>query len=366
MKRSEFIKMVELGTLGAAAFATGIFRCRGAESKTVYKNWAWVHPVESLGKASIIDEWKRLFANLKNWRVDSILLLVRDENIIDHVLPIALETNLELHAWIITLQYPNEVTMKDHQLWYVVNGKGESCIYKPAYIDDYRWLCPSNPEVIEFTGRRISKLCTYKELAGIHLDYIRYPDVILAPAHRVKYDIPQDDLIHPQFDYCYCEICRNQFKQISGLDPLAISDQDINDAWRDFRLNSITKLVDGLYDLVRKKNKVLSAAVFPTPNMSKMRVRQDWVNWKLDYVMPMIYQKYESKPVEWIETATREGVEALGGRMPLYSGLHLYQLTPEELSLAATLSVKAGASGVVFFTGNRIDENYWEKIKNTI
>jgi uncharacterized lipoprotein YddW (UPF0748 family) len=91
-----------------------------------------------------------------------------------------------------------------------------------------------------------------------------------------------------------------------------------------------------------------------------MRVRQDWVNWKLDYVMPMIYQKYEIKPVEWIEAATREGMEALAGKFPLYSGLHLYQLTPEEFGLAADLSVKAGASGIALFTGNKMSEAYWK------
>ncbi len=286
--------------------------------------------------------------------------------IIDQVLPIASETGIELHAWIITMEYPDEITMKEHPSWFVVNGKGESCIDKPAYIDDYRWLCPSNPEVIEFTKSRITELCAYDELAGIHLDYIRYPDVILAPAHRVKYDIPQDELIHPQFDYCYCEICRNQFRQITGLDPLKIPDQDTNTAWRDFRHYSLTNLVNQLYDLVHKNNKVLSAAVFPTPDLSKKRVRQDWVNWKLDYVMPMIYHQYENKPVEWIETATSEGVKALARKFPLFSGLHLYQLTPEEFGLAARLSTKAGASGIVLFTGNKMSASYWKGVDGKI
>ncbi len=134
----------------------------------------------------------------------------------------------------------------------------------------------------------------------------------------------------------------------------------------DFRQNSITKLVDEIYDPVHKNRKVLSAAVFPTPELAKWRVRQDWVNWKLDYVMPMIYHKYENKPVEWIGTATREGVEALDGKFPLYSGVHLYQLTPEELGVAADLSLKAGASGLALFTGNKMSEAYGKSLKNVI
>jgi len=358
MKKREFLKVLGIGTIGTIAFATGIWSCNGSGRKPGHKTLAWVHPNQPPDADKTIDEWKLLLGNLKRWGVDSILLLTGNKSILDQVLPLAKEADLELHAWIITMEWPDEITMKEHPSWYVVNAKGESCIDKPAYINEYRWLCPSNPEVIEFTKKRVSELCVYSELAGIHLDYIRYPDVVLAAYHRAKYDIPQDDLVHPQFDYCYCGICRNQFKQISGLDPLTITDQATNEAWRDFRHNSITKLVDEIYDQVHKNGKMLSAAVFPTPALAKMRVRQDWVNWKLDYVMPMMYHKYESKPVEWIETATREGVEALAGKFPLYSGLHLYQLTPEEFGLAASLSAKAGASGLALFTGNNMSEAY--------
>lgn len=111
---------------------------------------------------------------------------------------------------------------------------------------------------------------------------------------------------------------------------------------------------------------MLSAAVFPTPDLAKMRVRQDWVKWNLDCIMPMIYHRYESKPVEWIGTATREGVEALAGKFPLYSGVHLSQLTPQELGLATNLSLKAGASGIVLFTGNKMSDDYWKYIGKEI
>jgi uncharacterized lipoprotein YddW (UPF0748 family) len=366
MKKREFIKILGLGTISTIAVSAGFLNCGGAGRKQHHKNWAWVHPNLSSGTDMTNDDWKQLLGNLKKWDVDSVLLLVRNISVVDQVLPFAAEKGLELHAWIITMEFPDKITMKDHPSWYVVNAKGESCVDKPPYIDEYRWLCPSNPEVMEFTKNRVSDLCTYNELAGIHLDYIRYPDVVLAPFHRAKYDIPQDELIHPQFDYCYCQICRNNFRQISGQDPLTIADQATNEAWRDYRLNSITKVVDEVYDLVHKNGKILSAAVFPTPQLAKTRVRQDWVRWKLDYIMPMIYHKYENKPVEWIGTATREGVEALDRKFPLYSGVHLFQLTPEELGVAADLSLKAGASGLALFTGNKMSEAYGKSLKNVI
>ncbi len=363
MKKRQFLKVFSVATVGAMALSSGVWSCAGADSKHKLKNWAWIHPLETADPAHSADEWKKLLNNLKKWGIDSALLLTQNTKIIGEVLPIAKEAALELHAWIIALNWPDKTTMKEHPSWYVVNGKGESCIEKPAYVDDYNWLCPSNPEVIEFMKKRVQELCVIDGLAGVHLDYIRYPDVVLAPEHKAKYTIPQDDLVHPMADYCYCEVCRSQFKKLSGMDPLTIPDQATNQAWLNFRYDSVTHLVGELYDVAHKGGKVLSAAVFPTPYLSKFRVRQDWIKWKLDSVMTMIYHRYEGQPVEWIETATREGVEALAGKIPYYSGLHLAQLTPKELGVATKLSLKAGASGIVVFPGNKMDEAYWRSMK---
>lgn len=366
MKKRDFLKIFSVGTVGALTLSAVAWSCIGSDRKKGLKNWAWIHPAESSDPAHSADEWKKLLTNLKKWGIDSALLLTQNNSILGQVLPIAKECGIELHAWIIALNWPDKTTMQEHPSWYVVNGKGESCVDKPAYVDDYNWLCPSNPEVIGFMKKRVQELCAIDGLAGVHLDYIRYPDVVLAPEHKAKYNIPQDDLVHPQFDYCYCDVCRSQFKKLSGTDPLALTDQATNEAWLNFRFDSVTNLVNELYDTVHQSGKVLSAAVFPTPYLSKFRVRQDWVKWKLDDVITMIYHRYEGKPVEWIETATREGVEALAGKIPYYSGLHLSQLTPQELGLATKLSLKAGASGIVLFTGNMMSEDYWKYMEKEI
>jgi len=363
MNKREFIKTFAAGTLGVVALSYGSWGCTGSDNRRKLKNWAWVHPVETSGKPEEAESWKKLLANLKKWEIDAVLLLTQSDSIIEMVLPLSKEAGLELHSWIVAMNWSDKETMTAHPDWYVVNGNGESSVDKPAYVDDYNWLCPANPEVRDFMKKRVSDLCKHEGLAGVHLDYIRYPDVVLAPFHRPKYNIPQDDLVHPYSDYCYCNYCRNEFKKSVGVDPLTIPDQATNEAWLKFRLDNLTGLVNELYDTVHKEGKVLSAAVFPTPKLSIFRVRQDWVKWKLDYVMPMIYHKYEAQPVEWIGTAVREGVEALAGKYPLYSGVHLYQLTPEELGVATEVSMKAGAAGMTLFPGNLFDEAYFKNMK---
>jgi uncharacterized lipoprotein YddW (UPF0748 family) len=368
MNKRDFIKTISAGAIGTIALLSVSWGCFGPDKKHRLKNWAWVHPVESGEKErdKEDEEWKKLLANLKRWEIDAVLLLTQSNDLLEKVLPIAEQTGIELHSWIIALNWPDKATMTEHPGWYVVNGNGDSSVDKPAYVDDYNWLCPGNPEVREFMKKRVSDLCGYDGLAGIHLDYIRYPDVVLAPFHRPQYYIPQDDLVHPYSDYCYCDHCRNEFKKIAGVDPLTIPDQATNQAWLKFRLDNLTGLVDELYEIVHRSGKMLTAAVFATPELSIFRVRQDWVNWKLDSVMPMIYHRYEARPVEWIGTATREGVEALSGKIPLYSGVHLFHLTPEELGLATKVSLKAGAAGITLFPGNKMDEEYWRYIDKAI
>ncbi len=60
-------------------------------------------------------------------------------------------------------------------------------------------------------------------LGSYHLDYIRYPDVILPVALWPKYNLVQDKE-YPEFDFCYCDVCRDEFKNASGVDPKAIAD----------------------------------------------------------------------------------------------------------------------------------------------
>jgi uncharacterized lipoprotein YddW (UPF0748 family) len=54
---------------------------------------------------------------------------------------------LRVHAWIVSLCYPNPAFESSHRDWYVVNRLGVSCVDEPPYVPYYKWLCPSRPEV---------------------------------------------------------------------------------------------------------------------------------------------------------------------------------------------------------------------------
>ena len=80
----------------------------------------------------------------------------------------------------------------------------------------------------------------------------------------------------------------------------------------------------------------------------------------------MMYHKYYNEDVEWIKRVTREGVEALGSKAPLYSGLHISMLTPEELARATRLAYEGGASGVCLFTATAMSNEHWTTLRSTL
>ena len=169
----------------------------------------------------------------------------------------------------------------------------------------------------------------------------------------------------PEYDYCYCDTCRDKFKEKGGQDPLEMTDPPSNEDWLRYRYDSITNVVNLLADAVHETGKQISAAVFPTPTIAKKLVRQDWVKWDLDMVFPMVYQGFYNEPVEWVGKAVDEGVTALKGKFPLYAGLYMPDLpTPEDLSNAVKVSDRRGAEGASIFAD--VSDEHWAAFEKAI
>ena len=63
------------------------------------------------------------------------------------------------------------------------------------------------------------KLMEVEGLASVHLDYVRYPDVILGDDLQPKYNIVQDTEL-PEYDYDYHPIAIEKFEEIFNKNPL--------------------------------------------------------------------------------------------------------------------------------------------------
>lgn len=292
---------------------------------------------------------------------------------------IAKKVGLEFHAWIPAMvQGENQKLPPD---LYAVNGLGESSFYKPAYVDYYKFLCPSREEVFLFLADLYGRIADIPEVDGIHLDYIRFPDVILAEGLWEKYGLVMDRE-YPQFDYCYCDHCVNGFEKLSGLNIRSVEDPSQVEAWKQYRCDLITSIVNRLADTVHSRGKLISAAVFPGPHsIAQKIVRQEWDKWQLDAFYPMNYNDFYLKGTRWIGEVCLEGTTAINNRVPLYSGLFICPrpeqrdeepdpenkgLVPDELQEAVRESLNNNAAGICLFTPGRMTEEHWEALEEIL
>jgi len=280
--------------------------------------YAWMS-----GSKGITDkEIKKNFMDLKNKGIIGLLYNGgHDPETYKRLGGIAKEAGLEFHAWIPTMVQGENPKLAPEL--YAINGLGESAFEKPAYVDYYKFLCPNREEVYQFLAELYGSIADLPEVDGIHLDYIRYPDVILAEGLWEKYDLVMDRE-YPQFDYCYCDHCVNGFKEKTGMDIRSVDDPSMVEEWKQYRYDLITSIVNRLADTVHARGKEINAAVFPGPNsIARKIVRQEWDKWNLDAFYPMNYNDFYLQGTKWIGKVSHEGVTAINDRNPLYSGLFI-------------------------------------------
>jgi len=186
-------------------------------------------------------------------------------------------------------------------------------------------------------------------------------DVILAKGLQPKYNLVQDHEF-PQYDYNYSVYARKQFKALTGLDPLTdIHDPEHHKAWRQFRYDSITNLVnDHLVPEVHAHKKQITAAVFP----NWQSVRQEWHKWNLDGFLPMLYNGFYNRDVDFIEEETRKAVARLDGKIPVFSGIYRNDIPNEKLKSAFDAMKRGGGSGLAIFSLSDMDKEAWKIFKS--
>lgn len=375
MKRRVFVERLGQG-LTLAGLGT-IMSCKSSDEPLVTttklpRNWLWLRPDISLSTST----WKDKLLEIKHLGFDAILpqiyagvdALFHIENHkvkdtwLEKIIPIAHEVGLEVHAWMWTMPCNNERIINNHPDWFVVNRKGEAAHTHPAYVNYYKFLCPRHPEVRKFVQQRVQALANIKNLDGIHLDYVRMPDVILAEALQPKYDIVQDRE-YPQYDYCYCALCRESFNEKFDLDPMTLDNPAEDQNWYQHRYDAVVELVnDFLVPVAKAKEKIITAAVFPNWES----VRQQWHLFDLDAFLPMLYQGFYNKEVPWIGDEVEKALVRLDNSKPIYSGLFLGHLKGPKLEEAIQHSYEKGAKGIAVFSYGDWDEAFKEKLKEAL
>lgn len=383
MDKRTFVKNTGLLSLG---LSTGLLSsCKHKSSQvsssmdqTTISNlpskWVWARPDSD----KPMEDWKPIFEKLANNGIEGFIPQVYSsrETLFEHptlpvkkrwleeIIPIAHSFGLEVHAWMWTMPLNNEEYWTKHSDWFSVNRNGQPSHTHPAYVDYYKFMCPCHPEVREFVGNNVKALAAIEDLDGVHLDYVRQPDVILAEGLQPKYNIVQDKE-YPEYDYPYSERCRIKFKAQSGIDPIELGDDAPNhDAWRQFRYDQVSELVNlHCVPEAHKMGKKITAAVFPNWES----VRQQWHKWNLDGFLPMLYNGFYNQPLEWIGEEVIKAKERLPNDKPIYAGLFMNDIKENDLEKTIDIINRAKADGFSIFSLEGMKEYHWhalERINN--
>ncbi len=169
------------------------------------------------------------------------------------------------------------------------------------------WLCPSHPANQKLEIDALIEVLRKYDVAGLHLDYIRYPDARA----------------------CYCPGCRERFekglgKKVASWPGGIEKDDALRAKWLEFRRAQITTVVGAVSAAARTlRPKVeISAAVYMNWPQHRDTIGQDWRTWcekgYLDFVCPMDYTPWNGQ----FENIVKQQM-AWRGKAALYPGIGL-------------------------------------------
>lgn len=319
------------------------------------------------------DTLRQWFSDWKAHGVTGVCIGSADTATVRRASALAHAAGLEYHAWVPCM--PQE-GLPAH--WYAVNRLGQRACDFPAFVPHYKFLDPHNPEVRAWLRERLLAIAALPDVDYVQLDYIRYPDVILARGLWEKYGLDMHEEYAPA-DYCYCDACVADFQARTGLDIRTVEDPSAVPEWARFRCESVTGLVCELVDAIHACGKKVSADVFPGPDAYARRmVRQAWNEWPVDMLFPMNYNDFYLEDASWVGTITADEVQAAGS-VPVMCGLFICPdwrnkatvtdpeasgLLPAELARAARAALRSGASGLCLFTPSRMSPEHWSALQH--
>ncbi len=356
MDRREFL----VATAGAC-LAGSVGKVLAAEPErllvapvTKKKYYVWT----GVDKKASATALKKKYSELRAHGMDGVFI---GGGLDDREFDIVKEAGLEIHTWMWTTNRGDQWIRDNHPDWYQVSRSGKSCFDRPPYVDYYRWVSPVIPGVQSYLKDRVAELAVHPAVTGVHLDYVRYPDVILPRALWEKYHLDQTEELD-DYDFCYSPHTRKAFQEVSGRDPMDIKNPAHDQEWLHFRYDSVTKLVKQLAKVAHDHHKKITAAVFPTPRMARKICRQDWDKWPLDAACPMIYNSFYNEPVSWIGDCVLENIQAVS--FPIYAGLYMPALEkPEDFEAALHVVHKRGGAGASLFGGvSDVNWRVFEKV----
>lgn len=288
------------------------------------------------------------------------------------VIELAKKYDVTVYSWMWIMN--NGWIAQQHPEWLDYNREGKSLKDHKAYVDYYKFLTPVIQGVRDMIAVEVEKMAEVPGLQGISMDYCRYVDQILPTTLWGQYGIVQDQE-YAEWDYGYHPEMLKAFKNKYGYDPSELEDPAQDSLWFQFRLDQVNEVANMVARIAHEHGMASSASPFPTPEMSRRMVRQDWGKWDLDVAFPMIYNGFYNGDAQWIADCVRECIRDTKPGVEIYCGLHIPDFSKGRLESvegaptlteAMTAAIEAGAKGIAMFTFDSLSPEQKEELKKFI
>ena len=228
-----------------------------------------------------------------------------------------------------------------HPDWFMVDSLGDKMLPTSGW---YSFLNPVVPEVRAHLRGLVAELCAY-DIAGVHLDYIRYPHDyhIVAPQRYPNADALE---ISRRSEFSYDEVSQSMLFERYGWNVR-------RDEIADFRRASVTQVVRDLsYELQTRKPGacLLTASVMGNPDEGRRLAYQDSGAWArkglVDWVVQM---NYATKSFEPYLRAMRKAAGRRAFRSSVIVGVYLKH-DAEAAAAQIDTVLASGARGLALFS----------------
>lgn len=268
-----------------------------------------------------------------------------DFDALEYVLEKAHREKIEVLAWLTTYvitphdlkKIPQDHLFFKHPEWITRDFLGNEMAvksYEGAFLD------PGIPQVQEYIFNIVSDITSnYKNLDGIHLDYIRYPDL----------------------QFGYNELSRQIYKK-------EIKAQDA-ESWIAWKQKQISDLLIRIYNQVKSidKDMMVTAAVVSDLKQAKIKYSQNWPLWLqegyLDYAYPMVYSPSTGKVNLQLTSYKKMGLnKKIVVGLRAWHNSHDYKVEQINLKLKMVKKMHFAGAALYSYTGIK-EHNYFRGLK---
>ncbi len=270
--------------------------------------------------------------------------------------------NIKVHAWFESFYVGNKLPSQNPKSILAIRPYWQNRTRQKADFVGYvshpqehngYFLDPANPEVINFLLSLIGEISARYNIDGFNIDYVRYPNIAKENVNN---------------QWGYTQYARNEFNQIYGVDPLDVQYRTAYwDSWGEYRRDKITQYIQKASELLKNRNTMFSAVIFPDWKMSLQTKYQDWTYWLeegyLDAVTPLILTSDDELAKSMLEEIRKK----VPNSATIYPGLFtgFIESDPEDLLKQIHIIRKLRLGGVVLFDWAHLNDSYLDVIKTS-